>query len=227
VAPKPTHPNQLLAALGPKDFARLEPHLKPTTLAVRQRFERPNEVIPQVVFPTSGMVSIVAHEGEFQLEVGIVGRDGMTGTAIVLGADCSPQESFVQVAGDGVTVEAGELKRALADRPTLLASLLRYVHALLAQTAQTALANGRCTIEERLARWLLMVQDRVGGNEIPLTHEFLSIMLGVRRPGITVALQMLEGEHAIKNDRGRITITKRGKLEDLAGGAYRPLSLPA
>jgi CRP-like cAMP-binding protein len=221
VATRPSHPNRLLRALRPADFARLEPHLQPIELPVRRNIEQPDQPIAQVVFPTSGMVSIVAREGEVRLEVGIIGNDGMTGTAILLGSDSSPQESFVQVAGEGVAIATGDFKLALADRPTLHVSLLRYVHALLIQTAQTAFANGRCTIEQRLARWLLMSQDRLGGNEVPLTHEFLSIMLGVRRPGITVALQVLEGAHAIHNERGLITIVKRGKLEDLAGGAYQ------
>jgi CRP-like cAMP-binding protein len=211
-----------LARLRPDDFMRLKPHLRPFPLPVRENIEQPNQAILRVVFPTSGMVSVVAHEGEYQLEVGIIGREGMTGTAILLGSNTSPQESFVQIAGEGVAIDSAEFKRALADRPSLQAALLRYVHALLQQTAQTALANGRCTIEQRLARWLLMCEDRLGRKEIPLTHEFLSIMLGVRRPGVTVALQLLEGDGAIRNERGLITILHRDRLEEMAGGAYRP-----
>ena len=190
---------------------------------MRGSVDQANQPIRHIVFPLSGIVSLIAHEGEYQLEVGIVGREGMTGAPLVLGVDKSPQESFVQVAGEGVRISVAAFKRALAQRPTLRAPLLLYVHALLQQTAQTALANGRCTIEERLARWLLMVQDRVGGNDVPLTHEFLAIMLGVRRPGISVALQELERAGTIRNVRGLITIRDRHKLEDLAGGAYRPL----
>jgi CRP-like cAMP-binding protein len=219
------HPNHLLAALHPDDFTRLQPHLRPRTFAVRDNLEQPNVAIRRVVFPASGMLSIVAHEGEYELEVGIIGREGMTGTALVLGGNSSPQECFVQIAGEGVELDASEFKRALADRPSLRMSLLRYVNALLLQTAQTAVANGRCTVDERLARWLLMSQDRVGRPEIPLTHEFLSIMLGVRRPSITEAIQLLEGAGAIRNQRGLIHILRRDKLEDLAGGAYRALDL--
>jgi len=218
-----THPNQPLAALQPTDFARLEPHLQPFPLVVRADIELPNQAFARVVFPSSGLVSVVAHEGEYQLEVGIIGREGMTGTALLLGADTSPQQSFVQVAGEAVAIDTKEFKRALGERPSLWKSLLRYVHDLRLQTAQTALANGRCTIEERLARWLLMTQERIGSTDIPFTHEFLSLMLGVRRPGITVALQALEGQRAVKNSRGLISILKREKLVDLAGGAYRPL----
>ena len=224
MSPRNTHPNQLLAALQPTDFARLEPHLQPFPLVVHADIELPNQAFARVVFPSSGLVSVVAHEGEYQLEVGIIGREGMTGTALLLGADTSPQQSFVQVAGEAVAIDTKEFKRALADRPSLWKSLLRYVHDLLLQTAQTALANGRCTIEERLARWLLMTQERIGGTDVPFTHEFLSLMLGVRRPGITVALQALEGQRAVKNARGLISILKREKLVDLAGGAYRPLA---
>jgi CRP-like cAMP-binding protein len=140
---------------------------------------------------------------------------------LLLGKDTSDQECFVQVAGEAAVIDVEEFKRAIAERRSLHTSLLPYVHALLQQTVQTALANGRFTIEERLARWLLLSHDRLGVNQIPLTHEFLSIMLGVRRPGVTVALQILEGKHAIKNERGVINILKRTKLEELANGAYR------
>jgi CRP-like cAMP-binding protein len=125
------------------------------------------------------------------------------------------------VAGEGLRIGTREFKQALADSPSLNARVLSYVRLLLLQTAQTAFANGRYTIEERLARWLLMSHDRLDGDEVPLTHEFLSLMLGVRRPGVTVALQTLEGEHAIRNVRGLITVLDRHRLEDIAGGAYQ------
>ena len=202
MSPRKPFSNQLLTALSDEDFAPLEAHLEPIELKVRGSVDQANQPIRHIVFPLSGIVSLIAHEGEYQLEVGIVGREGMTGAPLVLGVDKSPQESFVQVAGEGVRISVAAFKRALAQRPTLRAPLLLYVHALLQQTAQTALANGRCTIEERLARWLLMVQDRIGGNDVPL--------------------QQLEGDGAIRNVRGLITIRDRHKLEDLAGGAYRP-----
>jgi CRP-like cAMP-binding protein len=222
-----TYSNQILASLAAKDFARLEPHLQHITLNVRQEIEDAGEPIQFIYFPLSGMVSIVAHEGGNDLEVGIVGRDGMTGTSVVLGSDTAPHESFVQVMGDAVRIATTEFKRAVAESPSLNRPFLAYVGALLRQTAQTAVANGRCTIDQRLARWLLMTQDRIGGNEVPLTHEFLSLMLGVRRPGITVAVHTLEKEGAVHHHRGVIAILDREKLEGLAGGAYRRPDPPA
>jgi CRP-like cAMP-binding protein len=216
--------NHVLKSLNAKDWARLEPHLEASPLTVRQSIENVEQPIAYVYFPLSGIVSIVAHEGEYEIEVGIVGRDGMTGTSVVLGSDTAALECFVQVAGHAVRIRAAELKRALNESPTLAKSLLAYVRDLLLQTAQTAVANGRCTVEERLARWLLMTQDRIDDEEMPMTHEFLAIMLGVRRPGITVALNALEKDGAIRNVRGLVTILDRGALEDLAGGAYRPLN---
>jgi CRP-like cAMP-binding protein len=226
VSVRQSHPNQLLASLGRDDFARLEPHLRPRTLRVRDNIDEPNALIKQVVFPTSGMLSLVTGGDESRIEVGIIGREGMSGAPLLLGVEKSEQECFVQAAGEAAVIDAGEFKRAISDRRSLHTSLLPYVHSFLQQTVETALANGRFTIEERLARWLLMSQDRLGVTQIPLTHEFLSIMLGVRRPGVTVALQILEGKHAIKNERGVINILKRDKLEDLANGAYRAPSRP-
>jgi CRP-like cAMP-binding protein len=223
VAARSTHPNQLLASLGRDDFARLEPHLRPLTLHIHDQIDEPNARIKHVVFPTSGMLSLVTRGDESRIEVGIIGREGMSGAPLLLGVEKSEQECFVQAEGEAAVLDAEEFKRAISDRRSLHTSLLPYVHALLQQTVQTALANGRFTIEERLARWLLMSQDRLGVSAIPLTHEFLSIMLGVRRPGVTVALQILEGKKAIRNDRGVIHIVKRTKLEDLADGAYSGL----
>lgn len=212
------HPNQVLASLDRADFARIAPHLRPLTLRVRDNIHQPGQRITRVVFPTSGLLSLVAQ----RLEVGIIGPDGMSAASLLLGAEQSDQECFVQVAGDAVVLESAELERAIAERRSLHLALLRYVHSLLQQTVHTAMANGRCTIEQRLARWLLMSQDRLGGVEIPLTHEFLALMLGTRRPGVTLALQMLEGQGTIKNVRGLVTIRSRSKLERLCEGFYRP-----
>lgn len=213
--------NRLLASLAPEDFARLAAHLEPVTFRLREVLEYPDQTIGHIVFPLSGMISVVAHTLEHQLEVGIIGREGMTGVTVLLGGDSSPHESFVQIAGEGLRIGTAEFRRALAGSSSLLHQLMTYVRMLLLQTGQTALANGRCTIEERLARWLLMCHDRIDGDEVPLTHEFLALMLGVRRPGVTVALQNLEGGHLIKSERGLITIWDRARLENLAGGIYR------
>jgi CRP-like cAMP-binding protein len=189
-------------------------------MPVRMELEVANEPIPHVYFPSSAITSIVAGAGEERIEVGLVGRDGMTGINIVLGADTTPHECFVQIAGDGHRIAVPEIRSALEEDPAVRRHFLLYARSFMLQTAQTALANGRCTIEERLARWLLMSQDRLDGNDVPLTHEFLSLMLGVRRPGVTVALQSLEAAKLIRNTRGCVTILNRSKLVDIAGTAY-------
>src|SRR5438552_3731174 len=145
----PNISNHLLASLSPNDFERLKPHLEPIALGLRDGLESPDQPIANVFFPLSGMVSIVAHTPEYQLEVGIVGREGMTAVSVLLGADSSPHECYVQIAGEALRISTVEFRRALRDLPALGAHLLSYARYLLLQTAQTALANGRCTIEER------------------------------------------------------------------------------
>jgi CRP-like cAMP-binding protein len=217
-----TQANLLLRSLSPGDWARLQPHLEEVALALRDRLEEPNVAIANVFFPLSGIASVVVRAPEYSIEVGIIGHEGMTGISVLLGADRSPHDCFVQVAGSALRIPVRDLQAAFADRPGLRVGLLPYAREFMLQTAQTALANGRCTIEERLARWLLMAQDRIDGDDVPFTHEFLSLMLGVRRPGVTIALQTLEGAGLIRNTRSLVTILDRAELEATAGGAYAP-----
>jgi CRP-like cAMP-binding protein len=155
-----------------------------------------------------------------RLEVGLYGREGMSGTTLVLGSDRTPHEHFYQVEGSAVLVGADELSGAIERSRPLNRLLLRYVQAFQTQITYTALSNGTYTIGERLARWLLMCHDRVDGDELPLTHEFLGLMLGVRRSSVTVALQTLEGAQVISARRGQLHILDRSKLEDIAGDSY-------
>src|SRR5215204_2543080 len=135
----------------------------------------------------------------------------MAGLPVVLGIDRSPHGYMVQAAGEALRITAPDLRTALRHSPSLQAGFLRYAHALMVQTAQTAYANAGFTIEARLARWILMTDDRLDRDELPLTHDFLSMMLGVRRPGVTLAVQSLEGNRLIQAARGRITCwTGRG-----------------
>ncbi len=174
-----------------------------------------------IYFPEDSIGSVVANTPEgWRIEVGLFGREGMSGTAVVLESDRSPHESFIQVAGSALRMGTDELRRAVQQSPSLHQHLLRYVEAFQVQVSHTALSHGSYTLEQRLARWLLMCRDRLDGDDLPLVHEFLSIMLGVQRPGVTVALQKLEADNVICTKRGLITITDRGKLEDVAGGSY-------
>jgi CRP-like cAMP-binding protein len=215
-----SHRNRLLATLAPDDAARLGPRLEPVTFGVGETLSAPNEPIEHVYFPESGIGSMVATTGGHRIEVGLFGRDGMSGTSLLLGADRTPHEVFIQVAGQGMRVPSNSLQEAVGQSPALLGVLLRYVQVLTIQTTYTALSNGSETIEERLARWLLMCHDRLDGDAVPLTHKFLSLMLGVQRTGVTLALHALEGAQAISMKRGLITIVDRAKLEDVAGESY-------
>src|SRR5215204_2293808 len=144
----------------------------------------------------------------------------MVGLPVVLGIDRSPHGYMVQAAGEALRIPAQDLRTAIQQSPSLQAGFLHYTHALMVQTAQTAYANAGFSIEARLARWILMTDDRLEGGDLPLTHDFLAMMLGVRRPGVTIAVQSLEGNRLIRAKRGRITVLDRTGLEEVADSAY-------
>jgi CRP-like cAMP-binding protein len=213
--------NRILSRLSRQDFALLEPHLEPVDLPVRKPLEARRKRIDQVYFIESGFASVVANgTSKPSIEVGIIGREGMTGLAIVLGSDRAQHATYIQVAGKGQRISVAKLREADERSITLHRAMLRYAHAFLLQTTTTALANGRSKIEERLARWLLMADDRIDGDDLPLTHEFLGLMLGTHRPGVTIALQALEKAGLITTRRSRITIVDRKTLEKSSNGTY-------
>lgn len=212
--------NRLLAGLSPADFERLQPHLQPVSLDLREVMLDAKGPIPHVTFIERGIASGLANTSEGRIEVGLVGSEGMIGLPVVLGIDRSPYAYMVQGVGEGLRISAGELRAAVGESPSLQARLLRYAHVLMVQKAQTAFANAAFTVEARLARWILMTHDRTEGDELLLTHDFLSMMLGVRRPGVTVAVQVLEGNRLIRATRGRITVLDRDGLEAVADDAY-------
>ena len=212
--------NRLLATLSSDDFALIQPHLRAITMELRDNLFKAEQPISDVIFPEQGIASIVADTEEGRFEVGMVGSEGLAGSSIVLGVDRSPHTCLVQAPGDAFAVGAAELQAAMDQSASLRTMLLRFVHIFLVQVSQTAYANAGYSIEERLARWLLMTHDRLESDVMPLTHEFLSIMLGTRRPGLTLAVQMLEGTEAIRATRGRITIRNRQRLEEIAGHSY-------
>jgi CRP-like cAMP-binding protein len=212
--------NRLLASLSSEDIATLQPHLEPVPLAVRQVLIEPNTAIEHIYFPEAGMASVTNNSSGGKIEVGVVGREGMVGLPIVLGIDQTPYEHFMQIAGHGWRIAVQDLEQAMAESSSLHRQLLRYAQASHVQVSETAFANANSDVEARLARWLLMCHDRVEGGDIPLTHEFIAMMLGVRRPGVTVALHVLEGMQVIRAKRGVITVLDREKLEELADEAY-------
>jgi CRP-like cAMP-binding protein len=185
------------------------------------RLETPRRPIEHVYFPESGFISVVA-DGTLphQVEVGLIGREGMTGLAIVHGVGRSPCETYVQNAGRALRIPASDLTRAMDQSASLRAHLLQYAHAFLVQVMQTAKSNARGKIDERLARWLLMAHDRLESDQLNITHEFLAVMLGVRRPGVTLALNLLEKAALVSTHRGGISIKSRAGLKRAANGAY-------
>jgi len=213
--------NLLLAALSPSDLARLRPHLSAIKLKLRHMMEIPNRPIEDVYFMHDGIASVVAVQpnGD-QTEIGLVGKEGMTGCAVMLGNDRSPHSTYIQAAGSGERMSSDELRKAVKESETLRTTLLNYVQTFMVQTAHTAVANVRGKLPERLARWLLMAHDRLDGNVLPLTHEFLSLMLGVRRAGVTEAVQNLKQKNLIQAARGMIEVLDRKGIERIAGDLY-------
>lgn len=219
-AAEPVH-NRLLATLKPADFEMLRPSLESVELEARQVLETPRQPITDVYFIQSGLVSVVGTtRPDHRIEVGMVGYEGMTGLGVVLGDDRSANETLVQSAGSALRISAAALRQAMNQSPPLTALLLRYVHVFLLQGSQTALANGRGRLDERLARWLLMWHDRLSSDDLVITHEFLALLLGVRRQGVTEALHALEGLGLVRSSRNLIKILDRDGLQTAANGFY-------
>jgi CRP-like cAMP-binding protein len=213
--------NRLLSSLSKADLGLLLPDLEAVSLDLRKVLERPNKRIDDVYFPDAGFASVVAVQPkQTKVEVGLIGREGMTGLPVVLGTHKAPHETYIQAAGHGQRLNATKLRKAMAASSSLQSLLLKFVQAFMVQTAQTAISNARAKLNERLARWILMADDRIDGSRLPLTHEFLSLMLGVRRAGVTEALHALESEGLIRASRGEIIVRSRKGIERRAGGSY-------
>jgi CRP-like cAMP-binding protein len=219
---KPSPPrNQLLAAMSASDLALLLPHLKPIAMAVFKDMEQPNRRIDSVYFMEAGIASVVAIQpDQTKVEVGLIGREGMSGIAVVLGGDQSPNSTYIQVAGEGQRMPAKELRKAMEASETLRSLLLKFVQVFMVQTAHTAIANARSHIDQRLARWILMAHDRTRNDTLPLTHEFLALMLGVRRAGVTETLQTLKRQKLIDTGRNQIVVLDRKGIERMARSSY-------
>ncbi len=213
--------NLLLRQMGAADFALLQPHLTLVDLPLGITLIEPEAPISHSWFPEHGICSLIAATpAGREIEVALIGRDGLVDTAVVHGTDRTPLQCFVQIAGRGWRLRADALRRAAQTSSTLEALLLAYAQTVFIQVAHTALANASHTIGQRLARWLLMSQDRLGDADIHLTHERLSLMLGVRRAGVTVAIQTLERAGLVAARRGVISVADRAGLEALAGDSY-------
>ena len=177
--------------------------------------------ISHLCFIETGVASIIVHdEGGKSIETVLVGREGITGLPALLGAETTPDETVMSVGGRGFLIPAIEVLRDMEEDARLRELLLGYVNICMLQIGQLVLANGQYSLRGRLARWLLMCHDRLDTDDLPITHEFLSTVLGVRRPGITNELHVLEGIHAIRASRGNVRIINRRILEDVADATY-------
>lgn len=212
--------NRILSLLSDDVAASVRPHLEPVTLQQGERLFEPDQPIRFVHFFEGGLSSEIAGgAGEKNIEVGCIGLEGFSAVPAILGVDSTPHFAFMQCGGPALRIEVTILRQAMNESRPMRELLMRYAHVFLIQVATTALADGRYGIEQRLARWVLMGRDRVG-YELPLTHDFLALMLGVRRPSVTDALHRLEGEQAIKAERSLIHVKDIEKLKQIAGRIY-------
>lgn len=213
--------NRLIRMMSPQSFEALKDVLECAQLPRGFKLTTPGTQPEFAYFLESGIASIVAYSPEGQhAEIGVIGRDGMSPASLALDADTDPYSVFMQVPGDGFRVPVPILSSLLVSDRQLHNLLSRYAQTVAIQAGFTALSNAVHRIDERLARWILMCHDRTDGDEISLTHEFLSIMLAVRRPSVTNALHELEGRKLIFSGRGVIIVRDRAGLEAFASDAY-------
>lgn len=214
--------NSLLRALSPDDYAKIVANAVTVPLRLRQDLVESGEPMRYAWFPQRGMLSIVndMNDGKTSIEVGVIGREGVAGLALFHGRETRPLRILVQVAGEATRIPAEDFKAAIRHAPTLRNVLHRYTLALLTQAGQQVACNRLHSLEQRCAKWLLTTHDHMDTPELPLTQELLAIMLGVRRPGVTVAAQTLQDAGLIRYRRGRITVTDRGGLEQIACECY-------
>lgn len=214
--------NYILNSLPDADYKRLLPDLEQVELTHAKNIFRPDEPIEFVYFPNTAMISVVTNTSDGQsIEAGVIGWEGMAGVEVLMGVDSTSNESMVQIPNGALRINTDAIRKEFDRGEAFNRVTLRYLHALLLQVSQTALCNRLHSLEQRLARWLLMCRDRTKNDEINLTQEFLSIMLGVNRPTVTIAATALQNAGCIKYSRGHITITDGKALEKYTCECYQ------
>lgn len=214
--------NRLLASLSQSDFERVQSLLEPVKLKYRQRLYDADKQIPSVYFLETGVASLVHSMRNGQAsEVGTIGNEGFVGVPVLLGDKRAPNCVYIQVPGIGLKMDAGALTEALEQSPSLKISLLHYTHAFFNQVSLSAACAHHHSLEQRCCRWLLMTADRMEPGEFLLTQEFLAMMLGVRRAGVTVAAGELQRAGLIRYARGHVTILDMEGLKKLSCECYQ------
>jgi CRP-like cAMP-binding protein len=217
-----TEQNRLLAALPRDSYDRLSEHLEAVEFSPKQTLWKSNEPIRSVYFPRTCVLSLlIMFEEEGPVESATVGREGMVGVALALGADSTASMAIAQVPGEAVRIPAAVFRDALADDAALSSLMLRYAYVQHEQASQSVACNRRHPMDQRCARWILMTHDRVAADQFSLTQQFLAFMLGVRRASVTTAAGILQHAGLIRYSRGRVTVLDRARLEEAACECYR------
>ena len=213
--------NRILLSLSDSDYSSLRPHLEYASLPNHRILHEGSGRVEFAYFLNRGLISLVVvmNDGE-TAEAGIVGNEGFIGTAAAVGLSRSPLQAVVQITGDGFRVKVAALQNILESAPHLQLMLSRYAVVQGMQVAQTAACNRLHDIKQRLARWLLMAQDRVDSDSLHITHDFLATMLGTDRPSVSTAAGVLQKKKIIEYTRGAVRIVNRKKLEDAACECY-------
>jgi CRP-like cAMP-binding protein len=212
--------NRLLRTLSVDDYELLVPHLEPIALPLRKVLFEPGAEATHAYFPTSGMASMVSEMKDGTVEVGTVGNEGMVGTPILLYSKSMTTRTFMQLAGAGYRVAAAPLRSMIKQSPDAEQLFFRYAQTMFDQLAQWVACNRLHTLEARCSRWLLMTADRAGSDSFTLTHEFLSYMLGVHRPAVSLVASELSERGLLKYRRGAVTIVDREGLEETSCECY-------
>lgn len=214
--------NYILKTLPEDDFDRLTPELKAVELLQGQILYAPDEAIEHVYFPNNSTVSVVAMTTDGQcVESAVIGREGMAGINVLMGVDAMPNEIIIQLGGDALQMTTAAVRREFKRGGAMQDLLLRFTHALMIQIGQTTLCNRLHSIDRRLSRWLLMCHDRAASEQLKLTQEFISIMLGANRARVTMSAIALQNAGFIKYARGNIVITDRTGLEKFTCACYK------
>lgn len=216
--------NRLLDAFSSSAFAKLQPHLEAYELVLGKGIHDPGDTLEYAYFPINGLISLVATMSDgASIEIGVIGREGMFSISTILGDDTPAQRAMVQIPGRGWRLKALLLRQQMTADRAMQALLLRYAQATLSAVAQSAACNRLHALEKRCARWLLTAHDRADGDTFRLTHEFLAMMLGVRRPGVTIAAQSLQSAGLITYSHGMMRVVDRKGLEAMSCECYRAI----